>query len=553
MEGIILNPGATGSIAPELITQNAGSAENLVMSQKAVTDYVDQKAGIAREALTQSAGQSADLIMSQQAVTKLVNDSAGPDSDIAVSVQTVMQKVETLEQAGSVLSPMRARPVQLIAVKRNPYGDSVSPKWSDYFDINCVEITGTQYARNLGEYEITATPLSDCAWEDGSTGPRTFKWYIVEDIIPSVPKQTDQYYQAFKWEHGEEQGWDIFSETGVDGKYGPNVIKTQLSQTGNAPRVQNIKWELQNPEGEIHYVWWDGTIAPKVGTWQIDVYTIPKLPEQIAPVVWSGGSSANGTPFSDFLDCWEHIADSSGYMDTFRPEHAGIQEVGLRPIDVGDARWWDGTKEIKYITVTVDKVVVSAVPQLLSEFGPPSSAYGDKIPEFDIFTFGSRGAVQLGDKYTDCVLLPYFDGKQPLHSTFIYSGGTHTIEWRLTSPVDEEWWDGTTEPKTVTVTIPKYVIPAVPKQVGKFSGAMFSGGSAFDIFYAGTLPYNAQIDGKWTNLVLNGWLGDKSVASYDHWDPGTYEIEWRITNPDNAEWWDGTTEPKTSTLVVTDA
>ena len=202
------------------------------------------------------------------------------DDQISMLAGTV---AEAIEELGSMIVPIQAKPVQLIAVKRNTYGNPVGPEWSDYFDTNCVEISGTRSATNLGEYEISATPNPGCAWEDGSTEPMTFKLYLVEDIIPSVQKQTDRYYSSSKWEHGEEQGWDIFSETGADGKYGPDVLKCDIRQTSSYGTFP-VSWSLQNSENEIRYVWYDGTVAPKIGSINIEQYIIPKVPEQAQPM-----------------------------------------------------------------------------------------------------------------------------------------------------------------------------------------------------------------------------------------------------------------------------
>lgn len=223
--------------------------------------------------------------------------------------------------------------------------------------------------------------------------------------------------------------------------------------------------------------------------WTIDRAVIPSLPTQ------SNVLAANGTPQTPTWDGY-NIGQLTIGGDRFGTD-AGDYTATFTP--TSNYKWWDGSTEAKEVTWTITSVIVPIPKQK----GSLTYAGAPQTPEWDNFD-QENSSVQV---------------------TAQTNAGSHTATFTLLNGM---WSDGTTGKKTVTWTIGRASISAVPKQ-------------------SGSLKYDGNP--KTPSWDSNYDSGKMTVSVEAQINAGTgYTASFA---PDsNHQWWDGTVGAKTATWTI---
>ena len=449
------------------------------------------------------------------------------------------------------------------------------PVWSNYSS-EFMSVSGTLTGVHAGKYDVTFTLNSpDYVWSDGETGAHTVSWYIQPLQIP-VPVQATPY--------------SVF-----DGD-----MKTPVWSNITGEEIDIVGGFSEKAEAGIHrisvkpksdYCWTDGTSSEKELFWTIERAEI-SLPVQVGELHYDGRVQMpvwdeNGrTTLVTVVD-----GDISG-------TDAKTYEVWFKPTD--NAVWTDGTFDMKKTVWTIlpkvlDYDITAAITSFVfdGEYRTPvfNNYDSDYVEAYDI-TVNSNGTVNENPvlvhrdagsyitKFTVKDNVTWSDGtKTPVlitwnitpkeidipfiswngitdDVTLVYEGDIigpdinncdskwiiaesvkaltteiYTAKFSLKEANNTVWSNGTTQPKTFTWQIIPRLIK-VPDIIN--DNIIYHGGLAVS-------PVLEEYDSRFISLE-----GNSAVHVHDN-----YPITFKLKDPVNTKWEDGTIDDKVNYWSVT--
>ncbi len=204
-------------------------------------------------------------------------------------------------------------------------GDYIIPTINNFND-SLMTKSGDTQAKNPGTYTITINLKnpSQFAWSDGSTGPVTLIWHIVQGQAVNVPKPT-LAKSSFV-----ETGSNITPTIkGFDG----NIMTKSGGVSGTNPGTYKITISLKNTN---NYHWSDGSKTPVTLTWEITSKVRLQKPYFATPIYVETGSDITPT-ISGFFD------ESMSKSGTLTAKDPGTYTVTINLKDTANNAWDDGS------------------------------------------------------------------------------------------------------------------------------------------------------------------------------------------------------------------
>lgn len=126
-----------------------------------------------------------------------------------------------------------------------------NPTWNGY-DMNKMDISGSNSSTNAGTYQATFTPKANYAWSDGTTGPKNVSWTIARQRLTAVPSQSNTLTYTG---NNQSPTWN---------NYDNSKLSLTGTTTGNGAGTYQATFTPTD-----NYAWSDGTYAAKNVSWSI--------------------------------------------------------------------------------------------------------------------------------------------------------------------------------------------------------------------------------------------------------------------------------------------
>ena len=362
-------------------------------------------------------------------------------------------------------------------------GSAQSPNWSGYSSIK-LTIGGTTSATDVGSYTATFTPKDGYCWIDGTTDAVSVTWSIGRASITTVPSQSGTLTYTGGAQSPSWSGYDASKLT----------IGGTTSAT-NAGSYTAIFTPTAN------YQWSDGTTTAKSVGWSI--------------------GKATGSVSLD---------RSSDYLFNDSAVNVTVTRAGDGAISATSSSTGVATASVSGNTVTVTKKAPGAATITVSV--AEGTNHKAASTTYSITCIGKLTVPsQKGTlTYTGSAQTPTWNNYSTTSLTIggTQSGtnaGTYTATF---TPKAYYWWsDGTSAAKSVTWSIGRVSITAVPSQSGSLT-------------YNGSTQYPSWSNYSSASLTLGGTTSGTNA--------GTYTAT--FTPKANYKWSDGTSTAKSVTWKI---
>ena len=240
------------------------------------------------------------------------------------------------------------------------------------------------------------------------------------------------------------------------------------------------------------YKWEDGTVGEKNIVWTIDRQAIYDVPSQTGAIVYDGTEKS---------PTWENYdTDKMTIGGTTTGTDVGSYNAAFTP--KANYKWQDGSVDAK-------TVAWSIIQELL--IVPAQSG---------TLTFDGTEKTPVLDSNYDPLLMTLSG------DTAATNAGTYTLTVSLTDTTNYRWEDGTATPKTVSWTIGRSVIGAVPSQ----DGTLTYTGNAQTVSWANYNPVQLTLDGTTVGTDAGTYTAVFTPKSNYTWSDGidAKNVTWEI-------------------------
>lgn len=363
-------------------------------------------------------------------------------------------------------------------------GRERTASWKESYG-NYVTITGNKQT-NAGEYTatFTLTDTNNYKWADSTTAIETASWKIEKAVVNTPIEDGKAYEYKSRQEYGPEKSSDY------------NIIFKLVSGTGKASTQGDYTsvLELIDPN---NYKWSNTDDKQITINWSIMHHVDVPFNNKTSNTFDYDGSEHN--PVSSYDKDALDVTITGG--DCVAP---GTYTATFKLKD--KCAWSDGTTGDKSFTWTINK---ASVPVPVAYNGKTSFEY-DGTKHCPTWNVADNSLVAISG-----------------NSSNIIKVGKYQTTFTLKDSENSAWSDGTTGVKTINWEITKAIIP-IPTVVN-------NGNTSFE--YDGKQHYPT-----WN--VRDNKLVETSGANANRTNAGDYTTVFKLVDPVNSCWADGTTTDK---------